>query len=180
MNDKPESPASTGAPDQSRRRFLLLIPLGIFASTAGVIAAAAWRFLRPVASQAGAQEAKWLDAAPVAELTGEKPVMRAVMAERSSGWAMTQEEQNIFILPKQNNQALSSVCPHEGCQVVWRDESNDFFCPCHDSFFGPDGARTGGPARRGLDPLPTREKDGVVQVQHQTFVNNIEERLPRT
>ncbi|MBV9209743.1 MAG: ubiquinol-cytochrome c reductase iron-sulfur subunit, partial [Acidobacteria bacterium] len=48
-----------------------------------------------------------------------------------------------------------------------------------DSSFAANGERVSGPARRGLDPLPTREKDGVLQVQYQTFVNNIEERVPR-
>jgi Rieske Fe-S protein len=165
-------------PNAARRNFLSLLPLGIFAGMAGAVAAAAFRFLRPAAA-AAQQEAKWLDVAPVAELKGEKPVMRAVLAERNAGWSTTLEEQNIFILPKQNHQALSGICPHEGCNVTWRDETNNFFCACHDSSFAADGAHLSGPARRGLDPLPSREKDGVLQVQYQAFINNTEERVPR-
>ncbi|MBV9956794.1 MAG: Rieske (2Fe-2S) protein [Acidobacteria bacterium] len=163
--------------DKSRRKFLRVLPLGIFAGMAGVLAAAAFRFLRPVA--AAQREAVWLDVAPVSELKGEKPLLRTVLAERSAGWSVTLEEQQVFILPAQKHQALSSMCPHEGCNVVWRDETNNFFCPCHDSAFAPDGERVSGPARRGLDPLPSREKDGILQVQYQTFVNNIKERIPR-
>ena len=163
--------------NQSRRKFLLLLPVGIFASMAGVMAAAAFRFLRPAA--AAQREAKWLDVAPVSQLKGEKPIMRTILAERSAGWSVTLEEQQVFVLPARNHQTLSSMCPHEGCNVVWRDETNNFFCPCHDSSFAPDGAQVSGPARRGLDPLPSREKDGVLQVQYQTFVNNIKERVPR-
>jgi len=155
---------------------LTLLPFGVLAGMAGVMAAAAFRFLRPAA--AAQREAKWLDVAPVAELKGDKPLMRTVLAERSAGWSVTLEEQQVFVLP-QNRQTLSSMCPHEGCNVVWRDETNNFFCPCHDSSFAANGERVSGPARRGLDPLPTREKDGVLQVQYQTFVNNIEERVPR-
>lgn len=154
-----------------------LLPLGIFAGMAGVMAAAAFRFLRPAA--AAQREAKWLDVAPVSELKGEKPLMRTIFAERSAGWSITLEEQQVFILPAQKHQALSSMCPHEGCNVVWRDETNNFFCPCHDSSFAPNGERVSGPARRGLDPLLSREKDGVLQVQYQTFVNNLKERVPR-
>lgn len=161
---------------ESRRNFLMLLPFGVLAGMAGVMAAAAFRFLRPAA--AAQREAKWLDVAPVAELKGAKPLMRTVLAERSAGWSVTVEEQQVFVLP-QNRQTLSSMCPHEGCNVVWRDETNNFFCPCHDSSFAANGERVSGPARRGLDPLPTREKDGVLQVQYQTFVNNIEERVPR-
>jgi Rieske Fe-S protein len=180
MTDKSassNSPIETKKHDTGRRKFLLLLPLGIFAGMAGTVVAAAIRFLRPAAS--AQQEAKWLDVAPVAELKGDKPIMRAVLAERQAGWATTLEEQQVFVLPQQNRQTLSAVCPHEGCNVTWQDESNNFFCACHDSSFAADGARLSGPARRGLDPLPSREKDGVLQVQHQSFVNNTEERLPR-
>ncbi len=157
---------------------MLLVPIGIFASMAASVAVAALRFLRPVAATV-APEAKWLDVAPVAELTGDKPVMRSVITERIAGWSTTLEEQTVFVLPGKNHQTLSAVCPHEGCNVSWRDETKDFFCPCHDSYFASDGARVSGPARRGLDPLPTREQGGVLQIQYQTFVNNTEERTPR-
>ena len=163
-------------PDQSRRNFLLLVPLGIFAGVAATIATAAFRFLRPVFARA---EGKWSDVAPVAKLQGDKPIMRSIIAEHQAGWASTVEEHFVYVLPNRNNQVLSSVCPHEGCNVSWRDEENEFFCPCHDSYFAADGSRTRGPSRRGLDPLPTRLKDGVLQVQYQTFINNTEERIAR-
>lgn len=165
----------TGMPDPSRRNFLLLVPLGIFAGVAATVMTAAFRFLRPTFIRS---EAKWSDVAPVALLQGEKPIMRSIIAEHQAGWASTVEEHFVYVLPKQN-QVLSSVCPHEGCNVSWRDAENEFFCPCHDSYFAADGSRTRGPSRRGLDPLPTREKDGVLQVQYQTFINNTEERIAR-
>jgi Rieske Fe-S protein len=174
-----ETPARDegGPPDKGRRDFLLLIPLSIFAGVAATVVAAALRFLRP--SAFGTSEAKWSDVAPVAQLTGDKPIMRSIVAEHQAGWASTMEEHFVYVLPNQNNKVLSSVCPHENCNVAWRDDANEFFCPCHDSYFAADGARLSGPAQRGLDPLPSREKDGVLQVQYQTFINNTEERTPR-
>ena len=163
--------------DIDRRKFLLLFPIGLFAATLGIVATAAFRFLRP--ATAALRESRWLDAMPMANVKGDKPMMCAVTTERIDGWATSMEEQQVFILPAQNHQAVSSACPHEGCSVMWRDEKNDFFCPCHDSSFGADGSRLSGPARRGLDPLPTREKDGMIQVQYQTFANNKVERVPR-
>jgi len=171
-----DSPDQTGLPDPARRNFLLLIPLGIFAGVAATIVGAAFRFLRPSDARS---EAKWSNVAPLAQLKGEKPIMRSIIAEHQAGWASTVEEHFVYVLPSRNNQVLSSVCPHEGCNVSWRDSENEFFCPCHDSYFAADGSRTRGPSRRGLDPLPTREKDGVLQVQYQTFINNTEERIAR-
>lgn len=163
-------------PDQARRNFLLLIPLGIFAGMFGVIATAALRFLRPSATT---PNEKWLSVGAVAELQGERPIMRSVIAEHRAGWASTVEEHFVYVLPKENHQVLSSICPHEGCNVTWRDEAKQFVCPCHDSFFGADGAPLRGPARRGLDPLPSRVENGTLQIQYKFYINNTEERQVR-
>jgi menaquinol-cytochrome c reductase iron-sulfur subunit len=172
------SPREDESPNRGRREFLLLIPVGIFAGVAATIAAAALRYLRPSLPGA-ASEAKWSNVAHVSELKGDKPIMRSIITEHQAGWASTTEEHFVYVLPNQNNRVLSSVCPHEGCNVAWRDDASEFFCPCHDSYFAADGSRINGPARRGLDPLPSREKEGVLQVQYQTFVNNTEERSAR-
>ena len=65
-----------------------------------------------------------------------------------------------------NNQVLSAICPHEGCEVVWEQGMNRFSCPCHESYFAADGSRISGPSPRGLDPLPMRVQDGKLQVQY--------------
>lgn len=166
------------APDKGRRRFLRLLPFSIFAGMAGVVATAAWRFLRPASAQAATNN--WTNVMPVAELKGDKPLMRVIMVEHNAGWSSRMQEHIVYVLPRpQNRQVLTAACPHEGCNVTWRDDLNTFACPCHDSYFAPDGARLNGPARRGLDPLPSREADGILQVQFQTFDNNTNERVVR-
>jgi nitrite reductase/ring-hydroxylating ferredoxin subunit len=41
--------------------------------------------------------------------------------------------------------ALSSTCPHLGCQVRWEEQNGRYFCPCHNGTFDPSGKATGGP-----------------------------------
>ena len=41
--------------------------------------------------------------------------------------------------------ALSSTCPHLGCQVRWEGQNNRYFCPCHNGTFDASGKATGGP-----------------------------------
>ncbi len=41
--------------------------------------------------------------------------------------------------------ALSSVCPHLGCQVHWEAQNDRYFCPCHNGVFDPAGVATSGP-----------------------------------
>lgn len=48
--------------------------------------------------------------------------------------------------------AYSAVCTHLACEVFWRPDQDDLFCPCHDGHFDPrNGAPTAGPPTR---PLP--------------------------
>jgi len=160
--------------ETSRRSFLKFLPLAaVFASIGG----AAFRFLRPKLSAA---TNAWLDVASVSELSGPQPISRKIVAEQITGWAITTEEHNVFVLPAKNNQVVSAVCPHEGCEVAWERETNRFSCPCHESYFAADGSRLSGPARRGLDQLPTRVQDGTLQVQYQSFENNSTETIKRT
>ena len=145
--------------EPTRRSFLMLVPLGVFASIAG----AAFRFLRPRIS---AVTDRWLDVAPLNEIAGPQPVSRKVTAEHIAGWSITTEEHNVFVLPANSNQVISAICPHEGCEVLWDSQRNQFACPCHESYFAADGARISGPSPRGLDQLPTRVQDGKLQVQY--------------
>jgi Rieske Fe-S protein len=167
---------SPPANDRSRRAFLLLLPGAVIASMFASIAGAAFRFLRPATT---ASSKKWIDVAALGEISGDKPIVKKVVAEHAAAWARSLEAHSVFILPAKNNQVLSAVCPHEGCEVSWRDVEGVFACPCHESNFAADGARINGPAQRGLDPLPSRVEGGKLQVQYQFFVNNTAERIPR-
>ena len=50
--------------------------------------------------------------------------------------------------------ALSSVCPHLGCQVHWEAHNERFFCPCHNGVFDPEGNGTAGPPGDSGQSLP--------------------------
>jgi nitrite reductase/ring-hydroxylating ferredoxin subunit len=150
-------------PDNSRRSFLKLLPLGVFVGVFASIGGAAFRFLRP---RIGAANDRWLDVASLSELSGPQPLNKKIVAEHIAGWAATTEEHNVFVLPAKNNQVLSAICPHKGCEVVWEQNRNRFSCPCHESYFTADGARISGPSPRDLDPLPMRVQDGKLQVQY--------------
>jgi Rieske Fe-S protein len=53
--------------------------------------------------------------------------------------------------------ALSSTCPHLGCQVHWEPQNNRFFCPCHNGVFDAAGKGTGGPPGEAGQSLPEYE-----------------------
>ncbi len=53
--------------------------------------------------------------------------------------------------------ALSSVCPHLGCQVHWEPNNDRFFCPCHNGAFDPQGKAIAGPPAAANQSLPEYE-----------------------
>jgi Rieske Fe-S protein len=162
----------------NRRSFLLSIPLSVIGGIFTSMGVAAFRLLRPRLVSESSEG--WSDVGPVSELGGDSPVLKKISAEQITGWAVTQQEHQVYVLPHNTNQVLSAVCPHEGCEVAWEQESKRFSCPCHESYFSGDGARLSGPARRGLDQLPTRVQQGKLQVQFQSFENNSTERIKRS
>jgi Rieske Fe-S protein len=161
----------------NRRSFLFLIPLSIFGGVFTAIATAGFRFLRPRISQNGTEN--WTDVAPLSELQGNSPVPKRIQTDHYAGWAITSEERKVYVLPERGNEVLSAICPHEGCEVMWEKDTNRFSCPCHESYFAADGSRVTGPARRGLDQLPSRVQDGKLQVLYQAFENNSAEQIKR-
>lgn len=64
--------------------------------------------------------------------------------------------------------ALSSVCPHLGCQVHWQSQHRRFFCPCHNGTFDASGKATGGPpadAGQSLLRYPLKVEDGLLYIE---------------
>ena len=61
--------------------------------------------------------------------------------------------------------ALSSVCSHLGCNVVWKGEESVFFCPCHGALFDRRGGKISGPQQQPLRRLNTRVEGGKLYVE---------------
>ncbi|MDF1561184.1 MAG: ubiquinol-cytochrome c reductase iron-sulfur subunit [Bacteroidales bacterium] len=60
--------------------------------------------------------------------------------------------------------ALSIVCPHLGCSVLWDETKKQFDCPCHSSAFDRQGVVLSSPAPRPLDYFPVIIEEGKVKV----------------
>ena len=141
-----ERPAE-GASD--RREFVAAASkwfmLGGLAASYGACGAMGARYLFP----ARPRRKQWLFVARVADLApGGVVDYHAPTGERI---AVTRQgegrEAEDFV-------ALSSVCPHLGCQVHWEPHNSRFFCPCHNGVFAPDGRAVSGPPAEADQALP--------------------------
>jgi nitrite reductase/ring-hydroxylating ferredoxin subunit len=64
--------------------------------------------------------------------------------------------------------ALSSTCPHLGCQVHWQAHENRFLCPCHNGVFDARGKAVSGPpaaAGQSLAHYPLKVSGGLLFIE---------------
>ena len=78
--------------------------------------------------------------------------------------------------------AFSSICPHLGCFVDFREKEDDFYCPCHNSKFKLTGKPMNDTPPRRMDELEidtdTLRDTGEVWVKYERFKTNTSEKLP--
>lgn len=159
-----ENEAKEEAPEDTERRKFLgttasAAMAGGLAAGYGTFAAVAGRFLYP----AGDSERGWVFVTELGRMNpGQSLVFRmpngatAAIARRGQ-----KGDASDFI-------ALSSTCPHLGCQVHWEGQNNRFFCPCHNGAFDPSGKATAGPpakAGQSLTPYPLKVEGGLLFIQ---------------
>ncbi|MFO0928014.1 MAG: ubiquinol-cytochrome c reductase iron-sulfur subunit [Gemmataceae bacterium] len=161
---EPAPPRPADEPqEEDRRGFLaqtstVLMAGGVLASygTLGVMAA---RYLYP----AKPQQRAWLFVTEVNRLgQGQGFAYRS-----PTGHAVTITRRGEGDTPD-DFLALSSTCPHLGCQVHWEAHNQRFFCPCHNGVFTPEGkAIEGPPAEVGqsLANYPLKVENGLLYIE---------------
>ena len=163
MDERPANSPEPAAADASRRDFLasasFYAMLGGLTAGYGIVGLMGGRYLYP----ARPREKSWLYAAVEREVAqGSSFVFRTPIGEEVTiarqGAAGTVED---FV-------ALSSTCPHLGCQVHWQQPEGRFFCPCHNGIFDAAGVATGGPpaeAGQSLPRYPLKLEGGVLFIE---------------
>jgi Rieske Fe-S protein len=123
---------------------------------------------------------KWSKVGMVDSLpaVGSPPVMKQITFRNLDGWRETVTTESVYVERTSDGKirVLSSICPHLGCTVQWRASRGDFQCPCHGSVFNQQGKLVKGPARRGMDPLPTKQEQGDLVVHFEYFREDVPNR----
>ena len=65
---------------------------------------------------------------------------------------------------QQSIKAFSLTCTHLGCLVEWRQDQQEFYCPCHDGRFDQFGEVVAGPPPVPLEQFPVRVVDEQVVI----------------
>ena len=154
------SDKSSKTPKSDRRDFIAaassVAMAGGLAAGYGVFGTVAGRYLYP--NEAGTKD--WVFVTEIDRLkVGESLVFRAPAGASATIARRGQQGTAADFV------ALSSICPHLGCQVHWQGDRNRFFCPCHNGIFDATGKATGGPpaeAGQSLLPYPLKVESGLL------------------
>ena len=71
-------------------------------------------------------------------------------------WNIPEEFLQLLIIRLKEDQwnAVWRICTHGQCDVMWDTDEERVVCPCHNSFFSPEGLVLEGPATRDLNFYP--------------------------
>lgn len=163
MTDTHADPPATNPPDPNRRQFLggassLAMGAGLAVSY-GTAAVMGVRYLYPAAPRPEVWlfVARLVELGPGASLSYTGPTGERIAVARQAEGDSAED----FV-------ALSSTCPHLGCQVHWEAQKDRFFCPCHNGAFDPAGKGISGPpgeAGQSLPRYPLKVDSGLLYIR---------------
>ena len=151
----------TPAPQTDRRSFSFasIAMAGGLAASYGTVGYIGFQFLKP---QGGSKRA-WMLVKPLKEFA-----VGSSLRFRTPAGATVNITRRADAGAVEDFKALSSVCPHLGCQVHWEQQKNRYFCPCHNGTFDADGVGTGGPpgdAGQSLGSFELRVERGLLYIE---------------
>lgn len=175
-------------PETPRRRFLKRASLAIQgAIAAGVAVPVLGTIAFPLDGEIVKKPTGWSPLGPVSRFPVGEPVKVTIIGDSTDAWVrragvsigaawVVRGDDDTFAV-------FSTVCPHLGCGVQWRESSAQFLCPCHGSHFSKDGERQASgeaqnPAPRGMDPLDWRVEDGQLLVRYVRYRTGVADRQP--
>jgi len=109
----------------------------------------------------------WVEVGPLEDYPVGEPTLFTFTRSKVNGWEKTTESIGVYIVRETEDSVivLSNVCTHLGCRVTWKDDLQEYVCPCHDGHFDIDGDVTHGPPPRPLDEYETKIEDGIISIR---------------
>jgi len=112
------------------------------------------------------EKRSWFDFGPVQNLARDGVTMLPFKFMVKDGWVVLPRRGVVWAKAEAGDKltVFSSICPHLGCSVSWRNEKKVFECPCHSAEFDAVGRPTAGPPTRPLTVLEHKVEGGKLLV----------------
>jgi menaquinol-cytochrome c reductase iron-sulfur subunit len=185
------SSKTVSKPEPPRRGFFAKFLAVVIGSVAGLVPVAAGLavWLDPMRRTSGGGQflrITSLDSLPDDGVPRQFPVLN----DRQDAWNRSSNEQigAVYLrrLPATDIvEAFNAYCPHAGCFVAFKNDRNEYQCPCHTSQFTIEGRRIMPcVSPRDLDSLPCELRaagdDKVVYVQFINYYSGTAEKIAKT
>lgn len=108
----------------------------------------------------------WIPLGSVEDLDVDVPHLFSFTRTQQVGWERTANSYGVYVIPHEDGTytTFSNICTHLSCRVSWKDDLDEFVCPCHDGHFAEDGTVLSGPPPRPLDTFEHRIEEGILQI----------------
>jgi menaquinol-cytochrome c reductase iron-sulfur subunit len=108
----------------------------------------------------------WIPLGKLESYTIGKPALFTFTRSTTNGWEKTVNSYGVFVVRKSDTEVvvLSNKCTHLSCRVNWKEDQQEYICPCHNAQFGMDGNILGGPPPRPLDRYEPKVEDGNLSI----------------
>ena len=152
-----------------RRDFVNIVLVGLGTVMGLIIGIPAIAYLVSPALKKQEEEA-WiplgrLDAYPI-----DDPTLFSYTRTKINGWEKTVNSYGAYVWrPGQGESEVrvySNMCTHLSCRVTWTEETNIYFCPCHDGRFNKEGQVVAGPPPEPLYDYETKVEEGILSIKH--------------
>lgn len=136
----------------SRRDFVKLVTASVATAIATVLGLPLIRYLiDPALKEQGSSN--WIPLGRLEAFEIGKPTLVNFTRTRRRGWEKTVSSYAVYVERRAEPEVVvfSSRCTHLACRVNWREEKQEYICPCHNGRFGREGEVLGGPPPRPLE-----------------------------
>ena len=119
----------------------------------------------PVLKEQDTEE--WIRIGPTSKVEIGTPTLFSTEVERQTGWIKNSQTLTIYIYTENGRDyiAMSNICTHLGCRVRWIDDTQEFFCPCHNGVFDKQGVVVSGPPPRPLDRYEVKVEEDQIYIK---------------
>jgi len=151
----------SGSANIDRRDFVKVVLAFLGTIMGAVVGLPAIGYLVSPATRVQQKEA-WIPLGPQENYPEGAPTPFSFTRTTVNGWEKTVNSHGAYVVRKGDNElkVYSNMCTHLSCRVSWKDDLQEYVCPCHDGHFDAEGRVTLGPPPKPLYEYETKVEDG--------------------
>lgn len=151
--------------DISRRQFVNVVLVAVGAIMTAFIGLPAIGYLISPATKVQEKD-DWIPLGPLENYPIGIPTLFSFTRTTVNGWEKTANSYGAYVTryTETEHKVFSNMCTHLSCRVTWKEEVQDYICPCHDGHFDINGKVTSGPPPRPLNEYETKVEDNVLYI----------------